>query len=313
MQKYNIPTGDFKNFNLQNIAEAKKHLQSISPPFVIKADGLAAGKGVFICNKLTEACNIIDDIIIKNKFGAAGDEIVIEQFLDGIELSVFILTDGHSYKMLPSAKDYKRIGENDTGLNTGGMGAVSPVPFLQREINEKIKKKIIEPTLNGLKKEKIEYVGFIFFGLIIVDKEPFVIEYNVRMGDPETQVVLPRIKSDFLDVLLNISSKEFFSKSELIISEESATTVIMSSGGYPEKYKSGKPVRGLEKIQDSLVFHAGLKFENGEHITNGGRVLAVTSCSKTIEKAIKKSYENIKKIQFENCYFRKDIGKDVLK
>ena len=313
MQKYNIPTGHFKNFNLQNITEAKKHLQSISPPFVIKADGLAAGKGVFICDKLTEACNIIDEIIINNKFGKAGNEIVIEQFLDGIELSVFILTDGHSYKMLPSAKDYKRVGENDTGLNTGGMGAISPFPFLEKEITEKIKKKIIEPTLNGLKKEAIEYMGFIFFGLIIVDKEPFVIEYNVRLGDPETQVVLPRIKSDFLDILLNVSSKKVFSKSELIISEESATTVIMSSGGYPEKYKTGMAVRGLEKIQDSLVFHAGIKLENGEHVTNGGRVLAVTSCAKKMEKAINKSYENIKKIQFENCYFRKDIGKDVLK
>ena len=313
MQKYNIPTGHFKNFNLQNIAEAKKYLQNLRPPFVIKADGLAAGKGVFICDKITEAYNIIDDIIINGKFGKAGNDIVIEQFLDGIELSVFILTNGHSYKILPSAKDYKRIGENDTGLNTGGMGAVSPVPFMQEELKEKIKKKIINPTLNGLKKEDIEYVGFIFFGLIIVENEPFVIEYNVRLGDPETQVILPRIKSDFLDVLRNIYSKDLFSKSELMISEESATTVIMTSGGYPGKYKTGVPVNGLEKVQDSLLFHAGLKFENGTHLTNGGRVLAMTSCDKKIKEAIKKSYKNIKKIQFENCYFRKDIGEDVIK
>jgi len=223
------------------------------------------------------------------------------------------LTDGHSYKILPSAKDYKRIGENDTGLNTGGMGAISPVPFLQKKLKEKIKTKIIDPTLDGLRKENIEYKGFIFFGLIIVENEPFVIEYNVRLGDPETQVVLPRIKSDFLDVLLNISSKEMFSKSELMISEESAATVIMTSGGYPGKYKIGESVKGLEKVQNSLMFHAGLKFENGEYLTNGGRVLAMTSCDKKIENAIKKSYENIKKIQFENLYFRKDIGKDVIK
>ncbi len=313
MQKYNIPTGHFRSFNLRNISEAKKYLQSIDPPFVIKADGLAAGKGVFICDKLSEASNIINDIVVNGKFGEAGNDIVIEQFLDGIELSVFILTDGNNYKVLPSAKDYKRIGENDTGLNTGGMGAISPVPFLQKKIKEKIKKKIIEPTLHGLKKERIEYIGFIFFGLIIVDGEPFVIEYNVRLGDPETQVVMPRIKSDFLDILLNVYSKENFSKSELIISDESATTVIMSAGGYPEKYKTGTPVKGLETVQNSLLFHAGLKFENGEYLTNGGRVLAVTSRDLKIDEAIRKSYENIEKIQFENCYFRKDIGKDVIK
>tara|TARA_Y100001968_G_C19401430_1_gene741214 strand:+ start:311 stop:1609 length:1299 start_codon:yes stop_codon:yes gene_type:complete len=313
MKKFKIPTADFKSFNAENISEVKNYLESIEPPFVIKADGLAAGKGVFICDQIKEATQIIDDIIINSKFGIAGNKIVIEKFLDGIELSVFILTDGASYKILPVAKDYKRIGEQDTGLNTGGMGAVSPVPFADSKFMQKVKSQIIEPTIKGLQKEHIEYSGFIFFGLINVDGDPFVIEYNVRLGDPETQVVMPRISSDLLALLLSVSSPKLFSKAKLSISSKAASTVIITSGGYPEKYKTGYVVGGMCEVEDSILFHAGLQLENGNHLTTGGRVLAITSCGKTIQNALTKSYFNAHKIQFENMYFRKDIGQDVIK
>jgi len=313
MKKYNIPTADFKSFNKDNFLEARNYLANSEPPFVIKADGLAAGKGVFICDNLDESEKIIEDIIMNSKFGTAGEEIVIETFLQGIELSVFILTNGDEYKILPSAKDYKRIGENDTGLNTGGMGAVSPVPFLDHDLMNKIKSQIIEPTLKGLKKEGIEYSGFLFFGLINVDNNPFVIEYNVRLGDPETQVIMPRIKSDLLDVLVNIDTPNQFKRSDLLINPESTTTVILTSGGYPEKYISGYPVEGINAINDAILFHAGLKLHDSKYITNGGRVLAITGKGNSIQEAIKKSYRNINLITFPNAYFRKDIGLDMIK
>jgi len=313
MQKFNIPTADFKSFNSENISEAKSYLESIDPPFVIKADGLAAGKGVFICSDLKEAMKIIADIVLNAKFGEAGSKIVVERFLDGVELSVFILTDGNNYKILPTAKDYKRIGEHDTGLNTGGMGAISPVLFANKVFMEKIKSKIIEPTLKGLRIEKIEYTGFIFFGLINVNGEPFVIEYNARLGDPETQVIIPRIKSDLLALLLSMSSPDIFLKSELLISSDATSTVIITSGGYPEKYETGCIVDGIKEIKDSILFHAGLLLENGKHLTSGGRVLAITSCAKDIRSAVATSYKDVGKIQFENLYFRKDIGQDMIR
>ena len=312
MNKYNIPTASFKSFEKKDFIDAIAYLKSSSPPYVIKADGLAAGKGVFICNSLEQAENAVNEIIIKSKFGNAGKKIVIESFLDGIELSVFILTDGHNYKLLPSAKDYKRIGENDTGLNTGGMGAISPVPFLNDHLMLKIKNKIIEPTLLGLKNEKIEYSGFIFFGLINVRGEPYVIEYNVRLGDPETQTILPRIKSDFLKLLIDINKKDDFKKNQLIIDTEAAATVILTSGGYPENYEKGAQVKGIKDIESALLFHAGLKKENNEYYTNGGRVIAITGQGKNLPQALKLSYKNIKKINFNNAYYRKDIGFDVI-
>ncbi|MAZ58178.1 MAG: phosphoribosylamine--glycine ligase [Flavobacteriales bacterium] len=312
MLKNNIPTADFKSFNITNLNEAKIYLEESSPPFVIKADGLAAGKGVFICETLEKATNVVEDIVVNKKFGAAGEKIVIESFLDGIELSVFVLTNGTDYKILPTAKDYKRIGENDTGLNTGGMGAISPVPFVDEVFMEKIKTKIIEPTLIGLKKENIEYTGFIFFGLIKVKNEPFVIEYNVRLGDPETQAIIPRIKSDLLSFLASINDKQTFKNMELNIEDTAATTVILTSGGYPEKYKKGYPIRGLENITNSIAFHAGLKLEKHKYLTNGGRVVAITTVDKNIPTAIKKTYTNIEKISFQDMYFRKDIGNDLI-
>ena len=313
MQKHNIPTANFKSFNATNILAAKKYLEQNQPPFVIKADGLAAGKGVFICQELSHASKIIDEIVIDGKFGVSGNNIVIEQFLDGPELSVFILTDGNNYKLLPSAKDYKRVGEGDTGLNTGGMGAISPVPFLNDSFMQKIKDRIIAPTLMGLKKEKIEYSGFMFFGLIKVNGNPFVIEYNVRLGDPETQVIMPRIKSDLLCLLLKMSAGKMFAQSQLDISSQAAASVIIASKGYPESYTTGHRLRGIEIVEDCSIFHAGLKLLNKEYLTSGGRVLAITACSKNLSSAVQKSYEGVGKIQFENIYFRKDIGEDMIK
>jgi phosphoribosylamine--glycine ligase len=312
MFKNDIPTANFKSFDINNLNEAKSYLEQSSPPFVIKADGLAAGKGVFICKTLTEATNVVQDIVVNKKFGSAGQKIVIESFLDGIELSVFILTNGQDYKILPTAKDYKRIGENDVGLNTGGMGAISPVPFADKILMEKIKTKIIEPTLVGLKKEHIEYTGFIFFGLIKVENEPFVIEYNVRLGDPETQVIIPRVKSDLLSLLSSINDKETFKNMEVNIADSVATTVILTSGGYPEEYKKGYLIKGLEDLKGSIPFHAGLKLENKKYLTNGGRVVAITTLDDNIATAIKKTYHNIEKISFQDMYFRKDIGNDLI-
>ena len=312
MFKNAIPTANFKSFDINNLNEAQIYLEQSSPPFVIKADGLAAGKGVFICKTLTEATNVVQDIVVNKKFGSAGEKIVIESFLDGIELSVFILTNGQDYKILPTAKDYKRIGENDVGLNTGGMGAISPVPFVDKIFMDKIKTKIIEPTLAGLRNENIEYTGFIFFGLIKVENEPFVIEYNVRLGDPETQVIIPRVKSDLLSLLSSINDKETFKNMEVNITDSVATTVILTSGGYPEEYKKGYLIKGLEDLRESIPFHAGLKLENKKYLTNGGRVIAITTLDENIDTALKKTYHNIEKITFQDMYFRKDIGNDLI-
>ncbi len=311
MEKYKIPTAEFRSFEKKEFSDAIDYLKTLSPPYVVKADGLAAGKGVFICKSLKEAENAVNEMINKSKFGDAGNTIVIESFLDGTELSVFILTDGHSYKILPSAKDYKRIGENDTGLNTGGMGAISPVPFLDEKLMLKIKNQIIEPTLKGLKNEAIDFSGFIFFGLINVNGNPYVIEYNVRLGDPETQVILPRIKSDFLKLLINIDNQSEFEKNQLLINEEATSTVILTSGGYPENYQKGAHVKGVEDVKNALIFHAGMKKEKEKYLTNGGRVLSITGQAPTLQQALKISYSNIKKIKFNNAYYRKDIGFDV--
>ena len=310
MKKYNIPTANYNSFDKNSLKEGYKFLKSISPPYVLKADGLAAGKGVLIIENLEDAKNELKNMVIDSKFGNASKTVVIEEFLEGVELSVFVLTDGNSYKILPSAKDYKRIGEGDNGLNTGGMGAVSPVPFADRFYMEKVEREIIKPTIAGIQKENIIYQGFIFIGLINVKGEPKVIEYNVRMGDPETEVVIPRIKSDLLNLLKGIGDGTF-SEKDLEIENKATATVILASNGYPEKYEKDKLINGLEIIENSLVFHAGTKKEDENILTNGGRVLAVTSYGKDIKEALKISYNSVDNISFENKYFRKDIGFDL--
>ena len=310
MIRNSIPTAKYKSFDKSNLSDGFDFLESLEGPYVLKADGLAGGKGVVIINDLEEAKKELSAMILDGKFGDASSTVVIEEFLDGIEMSVFILTDGESYKILPSAKDYKQIGENNTGLNTGGMGAISPVPFLDRFYLEKIENEIIKPTISGLKKESIEYVGFIFFGLINVKGEPKVIEYNVRMGDPETEVVIPRIKSDLLNLLKGIKDGTF-SEKDLNVNDEVAATVMLTSAGYPKKYSTGYYVSGVEDIVSSIVFHAGTKFENDKLITSGGRVMAITSFGKTMEMALKNSYESVSKINFKGKYYRNDIGFDL--
>ena len=310
MERHNIPTAKYQAFTKENLAEGYAFLESLKAPYVLKADGLAAGKGVLILNDLQQAKDELKAMVADAKFGEASSTVVIEEFLDGIELSVFVLTDGNSYKILPSAKDYKRIGEGDTGLNTGGMGAISPVPFADRFYIEKVEREIIKPTVEGLKKDNIEYKGFIFIGLINVKGEPKVIEYNVRMGDPETEVVIPRIKSDLLNLLKGIGDGTF-SEIDLEITEGAATTVMLVSGGYPEAYKKGEEITGIEKVEDSIVFHAGTKNNNGTVKTNGGRVIALTSFGETMEEALEKSFVSADKISFEGKYYRKDIGFDL--
>jgi phosphoribosylamine--glycine ligase len=285
-------------------------LEKLNPPYVLKADGLAAGKGVLILHDLEEAKAELRLMLVDEKFGSASSKVVIEEFLDGIELSCFVLTDGTNYKILPTAKDYKRIGEGDTGLNTGGMAAVSPVPFADEILLEKIASRIVKPTILGLQKDNIEYKGFVFIGLINVKGEPIVIEYNVRMGDPETEVVIPRLKSDLVDLVVAVGQGKL-NEIELEIDERSATTIMLVSGGYPEDYEKGKIISGIESIIDALVFHAGTKTENGTIVTNGGRVLAITSFGNDHSEAIKKSYQNIEKLHFDKMYFRKDIGFDL--
>ena len=309
MSKYHIPTANHKSFSQQQIQEGIKYLDTINPPYVLKADGPAAGKGVLIIGDLDEAKNQLEDMLL-GKFGESSKTVVVEEFLDGIEMSCFVLFDGKNYKVLPYAKDYKRIGENDTGLNTGGMGSVSPVPFLDKKLKQKIEDKIIKPTINGIKNEKIEYKGFIFIGLINVKNEPYVIEYNVRMGDPETQVVLSRLKNDFVDIL-TCCENETLDEIDLHFDTKSYTNVVLASGGYPEKYEKGKLIRGLDNISESIIFHAGTIKKDNNIYTNGGRVLSIVSSAPKMEDALKKSYSTISKIDFEGKTFRKDIGFDL--
>lgn len=310
MAMYTIPTAAYQSFTGESVAAGKEFLETLSPPFVLKADGLAAGKGVLILNDLEEAKIELENMLTHEKFGKAGSTVVVEEFLDGIELSVFVLTDGEDYITLPTAKDYKRIGEGDTGLNTGGMGAISPVPFADKDFMEKVEERIIKPTVQGLKSENISYKGFIFIGLIKVGDDPFVIEYNVRMGDPETEVVLPRIKSDLVDIFEKVSAGKL-KEIQMETEKQAAATVMLVSGGYPESYEKGKEITGLDKIKDSLVFHAGTSSENGKTITSGGRVIAITSFGDSYQQALKKSYQNAEKLHFDKMYYRKDLGFDL--
>ena len=310
MMRHHIPTARYKSVTSENIADGYSFLDSLTAPYVLKADGLAAGKGVLIINNLLEAKESLQ-AMLNGMFGAASKTVVIEEFLSGIECSVFVLTDGLSYKILPVAKDYKRIGEGDTGLNTGGMGAVSPVSFADETFMQKVEERIVIPTVKGLQKENIEYRGFIFLGLISVEGEPKVIEYNVRMGDPETEVVIPRIQSDLLDLLSGVASQTLSSK-RIEVDPRCAATVMMVSGGYPEAYEKGKTISGISAVENALVFHAGTSVGNSDEvITSGGRVLAITAFGETIVDALRTSYNNVEKIRFENAYYRKDIGFDL--
>ena len=310
MERYNIPTAKHGTFTKDNIDQSDAFLESMNPPYVLKADGLAAGKGVLIIDNLQNAKDELRSMILDKKFGDSSSKVVIEEFLDGIELSCFVLTDGKNYKTLPFAKDYKKIGEGDTGLNTGGMGAISPVPFLDNKFLEKIEERIIKPTIHGIKKENMEYMGVVFIGLIKVGQDPYVIEYNVRMGDPETEVVFPRIKNDLLDLFNSMGSTEF-EDIKLQIDDRHAATIIMVSGGYPLDYEKNKIISGLTEETDSIIFHAGTKKIDDNFLTNGGRVIAVTSLSENYKDAVKSSYDQIKKISFDQAYFRQDIGFDL--
>lgn len=310
MMRHNIPTAAYESFTKDNVEDGYKFLETLKPPYVLKADGLAAGKGVLILNDLDEAKAELKSMLIDSKFGDASTKVVIEEFLDGIELSCFVLTDGKDYKILPTAKDYKRIGEGDTGLNTGGMGAVSPVPFATKEFLDRIENEVVKPTVEGLKKDNLPYVGFIFIGLIKVGDDPKVIEYNVRMGDPETEVVLPRLKTDIVEVF-EAMANQTLANVNIEIDERAATTVMLVSGGYPEAYEKGIEILGVEKITDSIAFHAGAKSLEGKVLTSGGRVMAITSYGNTYQEAIKKSYQSIEKLHFDKMYYRKDIGFDL--
>ena len=311
MVKHNIPTAKYQSFSSENLDKGLDYLQSISPPYVLKADGPAAGKGVLIVDNLNEAQKELTNMLKNNKFGTSGHNVVIEEFLDGIELSCFVLTDGTSYKILPYAKDYKRIGEGDKGLNTGGMGAISPVPFANKEFLKKVEKRIIVPTINGLKSDNLPYKGFVFIGLIMVDNEPYVIEYNVRMGDPETQVVLPRIKTDFLDLMIS-TAQGSLAEREIEIIDETYSNIVMVAGGYPENYEKGNLITGIpEDTNSTIIFHAGTRHVNNDILTNGGRVLSVVSKGQGHNEAVSKSYKVIEKINYKNKNYRKDIGFDL--
>jgi len=308
--RHKIPTAAYESFTAATVEKGYAFLETLKPPYVLKADGLAAGKGVVILNDLEEAKTELKSMLVDSKFGQASAKVVIEEFLDGIELSCFVLTDGKNYKILPTAKDYKRIGEGDTGLNTGGMGAVSPVPFATKDFLNKIEDRIVKPTIDGFKQDNLPYVGFVFIGLIKVGDDPKVIEYNVRMGDPETEVVLPRLKNDFVKILQAMSEGRL-DEIEIEIDERAATTIMLVSGGYPEAYEKRKEISGLENIKDSIPFHAGAQSKNGKVITSGGRVMAITSYGNTYQEAIKKSYQSIEKLHFDKMYYRKDIGFDL--
>ena len=308
--RHDIPTAGYQSFKVNELKKGYDFLESLSPPYVLKADGLAAGKGVLIIDEIDEAKTELKKMLVDSKFGDASAKVVIEEFLDGIELSCFVLTDGENYKILPTAKDYKRIGEGDTGLNTGGMGAISPVPFVNNILLDKIEEQIVKPTINGLKKDKLHYRGFIFIGLIVVDNQPMVIEYNVRMGDPETEAVLPRLNTDLVEIFVAIRDQTL-NKIDLNINSKSATAVVLVSGGYPEAYAKGMEISGLEAVSDAIIFHAGAENINGKVFTSGGRVIAVTALGEDYKSALATTYQVVSKINFKGMNYRKDLGFDL--
>ena len=308
--RHQIPTAAYQSFTAHEIEKGYAFLETLSPPYVLKADGLAAGKGVLIIKDLNEAKTELKQMLLDSKFGAASAKVVIEEFLDGIELSCFVLTDGENYKILPTAKDYKRIGEGDTGLNTGGMGAISPVPFANETLMAKIEARIVAPTIEGLKIDQLPYKGFVFIGLIVVNNEPMVIEYNVRMGDPETEAVLPRVNTDLMEIFVAIKDQTL-NQIDIEISPQTATTVVLVSGGYPGPYEKGHPIKGLESVENALVFHAGAKNDGDKIVTSGGRVVAVTAFGNDYKAALSKSYQAVSKITFQGMNYRRDLGFDL--